>query len=58
MLAASSHRTLSKPDCLTDNQSEPAFHKVKLRRAGASKVQVDARMSGQPLLHRPMLVCP
>src|SRR5262249_15336147 len=46
------------PDGLTGNQGEPAFHQVEPGRPSGCEVQMETRMSGEPLLHRRVLVRP
>ena len=46
------------PDGLAGNQGEPAFDQVEPRGAGRGEVQMEARMGGEPVLDRRMLVGP
>src|SRR5262249_43475689 len=46
------------PDGLTGNQGEPAFHQVEPGRPSGCEVRMETRMSGEPLLHRRVLVRP
>ena len=41
---------------LASNYREPAFNEVQPRRAAGCELQMDARMGGEPLLYRGVLV--